>query len=128
MNIKTRYNDILPVPKELEVEFQAWLKYTKTTDPDWLKPFDLSNLERASECFMEFYKDRWESGCLNEEVVSPEYYDLEIAIELENHCGSGGYPNSWTMKVPGYEVTCFGWMEDKGDGIRMLAKAVDKNE
>lgn len=113
MKVSTDFGD-LPVPDELEKAYRAYLEEEGITEDD--TDFDDFMMEHEG---------------YDEKIVSAELYEFLIIYELNIIPSEGGYPHSWTMTVPGYEVTCFGWI-DSGDikhlYLNMLAKKITKDE
>ena len=99
--------------------------------PEELKKAYLAYLEKngIAEDDADFDEFMMDHDDYDEKIVSTELYDFLIEYKLNIIPGEGGYPHSWTMTVPGYEVTCFGWIdgsEIKYPNISMLAKKVEE--
>lgn len=121
--------DDLLVPDELEEAYRAYLEEEGIAEDD-------------AE-FGDFFMDTDQLNYYDGKIVSNEMYDFLIAYELGITPATGGYPQSWKMaagslqgdqdvgyepgRYPGYEVTCFGWIDnsDKYPDMNMLATEVE---
>ena len=113
MKVSTDSVGDLLVPEELEKAYRAYLEKEGITEDD--TDFD---------DFMMEHDD------YDEKIVSNEMYDFLISFDTGIIDLSGGYPYHFEMEVPGYKISCYGWIgEDiKHPGLRMLATELKENE
>lgn len=111
MKVSTDVGDIL-VPEELEKEYRAYLEEEGITEDD----ADLND----------FMIEQDYDG----KTVSNEMYAFLILFDTGIINPSGGYPYHFEMEVPGYKISCYGWIgEDiKHPGLKMLATELKENE